>query len=186
MDNQYSEVPEIAFFNAPLRKRIFRTMSGDIDPIQIILGGIFLGLSLFGLFSIYFLFIDDNPPAEILSAYIEERPGVIQYEHENFVPVIAPGDIFYIHLELCRYTDVPAQISRLWTDGLIYNEPPDANQDTTLPMGCHVIHREYQVPNGLPDGVYMLVTTLEYQVNFLATRYVTYEVGPIIVHQEEQ
>lgn len=150
-----------------------------MDWVQVLLATITALLVLAGFTFLYLLFVDDNPPSEISNVHLHEDAGL----DSTNVSVIytSPSGVFYLGFDLCRHTDVPAKISRIWFDGLIHNEPAGATPDTTLPMGCRHIHREITVPNSLPPGTYYLSTTLEYHVNFLATRYVTYVAGPIVV-----
>jgi hypothetical protein len=75
--------------------------------------------------------------------------------------IVKPGQNITYHVDYCKYTTLPAIVSRSFIDGVKYSVPQTI---ATNPAGCHEIFPSLQAPN-LPPGTYYLKNSYQYQVN---------------------
>lgn len=81
-------------------------------------------------------------------------------------PEVKQGELLFFETEYCKYTSVPAEVSRQFVDGVIYYTEPYTSD---VPIGCHTIAPSIQIPENLPPGEYSLRITTSYKVNPLRT-----------------
>lgn len=71
------------------------------------------------------------------------------------------GQTLHYEVTACKYTTLPAHVSRAFVDTVIYNTPlVEANN----PSGCRTTRVGVVVPN-IPPGTYHLENVYSYQVN---------------------
>ena len=64
--------------------------------------------------------------------------------------------------DYCKYMNLPAQVTRTFSNDLIFTTPTiDTNRDT----GCHVITVAVIIPKELPSGKYHLQNIYKFRVN---------------------
>lgn len=115
---------------------------------------------------IYWLYFDDNPPAEI-------------FEIETSIEVAQPGDSFVATMNWCKYTNHPAHVHLSWVDDIMFNQPPSSPVFNST--GCHETGVLVSVPATLPPSEYRVYGEAEYVVNPLTTRTVPFGFGPITI-----
>ena len=152
-----------------------------VDRVQVFLALILVGVVGFLCIGLYWILLDDNPPAEVFntSLYSGENDGRV-----HKLEVQAGSDFVY-GLDYCKYTSSPANIRTTWVDDLVYQEIVETLEPAVVPQGCGHLHILKTIPTTLLPAEYSMRVTLEYNVNFLKYRYVTYEVGKIIVVEGE-
>ncbi|MFZ2992534.1 MAG: hypothetical protein WA061_02350 [Microgenomates group bacterium] len=111
----------------------------------------------------YLYLFDMNPPLII---------------HNNPIPTDKStyhlGEDIYVTFDYCRYTDAPVERYISFIDGMTFQLPPVYSAGGEI--GCNINKTKIAtVPLSLPTGIYHLRGKSEYDVNFLATRYVTWE-----------
>jgi hypothetical protein len=143
------------------------------DKMQLILLFILVGIfTLITLGVVYLQFIDANPPVEVTT------PAEVDKE------TYAPGGTVIMLAEVCRNTEVPAEIYRAFlntdTDDLV---PiiPNPIRTATLGLGCKIVVLPVDIPPDIPLGRYVLDFTGAYKVNFLATRIANWHTESFII-----
>jgi len=157
-------------------KKLFRS-GGKIDFIQVGLALIFmLVIGLFTL-SIYWLIFDDNPAVDVFDVSLYQDADTKVHEL-----VVKTGEDFQYGIDFCKHTTAPATIRTTWIDELVYTEPIEAaRHPANISQECGHMHILKTIPKTLLPADYKMRVTLEYKVNPIAHRYVTYEVGNLIV-----
>lgn len=154
--------------------------NGGIDRVQVFLALVLLSILLITcpaiILIVYWVEIDDNPPATVNNVHLHPKEGT---EEIVDTAVVIPGGNLYFGMDYCKFTSSPAAIRRTWADDLLFISPPA--YPSVLPRGCRHVDAAVLVPETLPTGEYTLGYTLEYQVNPLRERRVKFEVGPIKV-----
>lgn len=84
---------------------------------------------------------------------------------------VVRGEYLVYVLDYCKYTDVEAEISRSFVDGLIYLTP-DGIADQ--PKGCGVARIQIYIPKSMPVGTYQIKQTRHYELNPLRVETVIY------------
>ena len=111
----------------------------------------------------YLYKFDANPPVVINNSPIPTDKDIYHL-----------GDDIYVTFDYCRYTDVPVTRYISFTDGLSFQLPPLTVSGGNV--GCDTnTTRIATIPLSLPLGDYSIEGKSEYQVNFLATRIVTWK-----------
>lgn len=131
-----------------------------------IINSIIIGTLLFMVLTVmyvgYLVLIDANPPITI------EIPLKVDKA------VYKPGEDMAITANICRNTDVPAQLYVSFTEtdkGLTYLMQEETV--SSAPLGCNTFTRVVHAPD-IPSGKYIRVTRAEYRVNFFANRIVEF------------
>jgi hypothetical protein len=75
--------------------------------------------------------------------------------------VVKAGQNITYHTDYCKYTTLPATVTRSFVDGVKYSTPPTIANNAP---GCHELFPSLLVPN-LPPGTYYLRNIYQYQVN---------------------
>lgn len=81
------------------------------------------------------------------------------------------GEHIIISADYCKYIDKQADLFVSFTDGVIYNTPP---QVVNLDKGCGTTNLSIYIPKALPTGIYTLRGVFKYKVNPIKTLEVTY------------
>jgi hypothetical protein len=79
---------------------------------------------------------------------------------------IKQGDMLFYTTDYCKYTTLPARVTRSFINSIIYVTPTTI---TNRPTGCHVIVIGTLVPKELPLGMYYAEMSYQYQVNPIRT-----------------
>ena len=164
--------------------------NGGIDKVQVLGALIFFSIVLISCFVItlglYWLEIDDNPPASV--------ENIIMYSAVSGGAVDAisvhPGGQIAFSVNFCKFTTSAAVIRRTWLNDLVYHSaegeghaPIPEERPALLPLGCGTQLVVLDVPSTLPPEEYLLSTTVTYQVNPVKERFIAFAVGPIIVKE---
>lgn len=101
-----------------------------------------------------------------LFIYWSIRPyRVLEFQGETF-PVttksVRQGGYVAYTSNFCKYTDLPATVSRSFVNGIIFNTP---STTTNRQEGCHQMSIRVIVPPELIPGLYHIEIIYEYQVN---------------------
>jgi len=84
--------------------------------------------------------------------------------------VYKQGEIFPIHFELCKNTEIEEDIYGKFIDGVIYSIPENSSN---FEVGCYSTYiSSVTIPDNLPAGTYIYEETIIYRVNPIRT--VTY------------
>ncbi len=128
--------------------------------------------------AVYWLEVDDNPPATIVNIHF--HPEV---DSEDIVDeaVARPGGSVWFGADFCKFTTAAVSIRRAWINDVIYTVPPPSFAPPVFPVGCMHAHVRVDVPGDLRPGIHTLQNTFEYPINPIKTRYVTFDVEPIVV-----
>lgn len=115
-----------------------------ISMTTIISAGVFLLIILFWLLYPYKTIEFNKPVAEVETKEVER------------------GDYLIYILDYCKYTDVEAEISRSFVDGLVYLTPDGiADQE----KGCGTARIQIYIPKSMPVGEYQIKQIRHYQLN---------------------
>jgi hypothetical protein len=161
-------------------KKMFSSGEG-VDFVQVGLALVLVFVVGLIVVSVYWLTFDDNPAVDIYRASLYQDGDIETHEL-----TVAAGSEFYYGLDYCKYTNAPATIRTTWIDELVYTEPEnEQRRPAAFSQGCGHMHILKTIPKTLLPAEYDMRVTLEYQVNPIARRYVTYDVGKIIVVEGE-
>jgi len=154
---------------------------GRVDKLQIIMALILVllvvGLGIVG----YWLIFDDNPPAEVFDIHLYAEDGLD--EPVSSVEVYPGGEVIY-GMDWCKYTRAAVVIvKQSWVDEVVYHRPPEYPTVAPEPF-CKNWRVSMDVPESLRPSEYTLEVTLEYEINPLISRNVSYEVPGIFVVNE--
>ena len=151
-------------------RRLFSDNGNGIDWVKVLLALILLTMIATFISGYYLLFIQDNPPAVV-------------YNATPVVDTASPGGFVAFDLDWCKYTKATAESVRAdWVGSLEFTAPPQypAARDN----GCNIVRVLLRVPYTLPPDTYHVHVTRFYQVNPLAKRDITYEVGPFYIKEQ--
>jgi len=76
--------------------------------------------------------------------------------------VIDPGGNLIYSVDYCKYTDLPATVSRSFADSLLF---PMQSMTTNNRKGCGVNRVVIPIPESLELGDYFMIIRYQYQVN---------------------
>ena len=80
---------------------------------------------------------------------------------------VNPGGTLVYELNYCKYQPIPALLTKVFVDDILYSTPAVASN---LPVGCHTTRAEIDIPNTLPAHFYQVKLLYHYQVNPLRTQ----------------
>ena len=76
--------------------------------------------------------------------------------------IVEQGGKLVYTTTFCKYQNIPVQITRTMTDGLIFQLPP---MTSNLPIGCQTRNVAVEIPHSLPVGTYTMQSTFQYKMN---------------------
>ncbi len=172
---------------------IMRSVSkpnGGIDRVQVVMALFLLGLLLVAcpslVLAVYWLEFEDNPPASVENIVLFN--GVRGEVVDEIL--VSPGGQIAFSVDFCKFTNSAASIRRTWLNELVYHatveiEHPGISEEhpVVLQPGCGTQLVVLDVPTTLPPEEYTLGNTITYRVNPLKERFISYDVGPIIVKE---
>ncbi len=168
--------------------------NGGFDGVKIFLALIFFSIVLVSCSSlalaVYWLEFDDKPPASVNNIIMYNEAGG---EIVDKIIVHQGGQIAF-SVDFCKFTTAAAEIRRTWTNDLVYHPFVDDSGDheaapheqdpIILPRGCGSQLVVLDVPATLPPEEYLLGNTILYKINPLKERFISYDVGPILILSE--
>ncbi len=167
--------------------------NGGFDSVKVFLALVFFTIVLVScpaiILAVYWLEVDDNPPASVENIIMYNEVGG---EIVDKIVVHQGGQIAF-SVDFCKFTTAAAEIRRTWMNDLVYHPAvgasdghavPREEHPTVLPRGCGTQLVVLDIPTTLPPEEYMLGTTVIYQVNPIKERFITYDVGPILILSE--
>ena len=105
---------------------------------------------------------------------VKQNPAnVLNPENE-----VKRGGIVFYEVSYCKYTDKPAQVSKLLVNDVIF---PGTAMESNLPVGCGKKEASYKLPDIEIKGKHHLIITLTYRLNFLRRETVTFETEPFYI-----
>lgn len=93
---------------------------------------------------------------------------------------IEAGGILKYKLDLCKYTDAPTTISKVFVDGFYVSLVPTTS---SAKKGCVKLVIPVRVPEFLPSGYYYLQLSLTNKVNFLREITVHYNTDRFLIKE---
>lgn len=181
MSNEMTELEEMRELQQPKERSVRGLFStaGKLDWVQVFLGGILLILVLSVLALGYYLFIDDNPPAEIMNVQLYGE----DFQDPVDAVIAMPGDYILYGVDWCKHTNASAEVRRTWVNEIMDIQP--VTHPAVVDPGCRTTNLSTKIPDTLRPSTYDLLITLEYEVNPLMTRDVTFRVPEITVLEIE-
>ena len=86
-------------------------------------------------------------------------------------PIVHHGETLQVEIDYTKYADGSCRVIRQVVDGFLYSLPV---YKSSFPKGKGTqIDSSAEIPNGLPEGTYYMIVTLEY--DFPPFRTVSYE-----------
>ena len=170
------------------------TPNGGVDRVQVIMAGIFLMIAMIVcpaiVLVVYWLEVDDNPPATVDNIIMYSEVGG---EEVNTI-LVHPGGQIAFSVDFCKNTTSPATIRRTWMNDLAYHVADEDGHDEdghileespmVLDPGCGQQVVVLDVPSTLPASEYVLGTTVIYPINPIKERFLSFDVGPILVSEQ--
>ncbi len=164
--------------------------NGGIDRVQVLGALIFFSIVLISCvlltLGLYWLEVDDNPPASVENIIMY---GAVSGGAVDAIQV-APGGQIAFSVDFCKFTTSAATIRRTWRNELVYHSAEGdghpvipVEHPALLPLGCAAQLVVLDVPATLPSEEYLLSTTVTYQINPIKERFIAFDVGPIIVKE---
>lgn len=86
-------------------------------------------------------------------------------ESKVLTPEVKKGGLLNHTIDFCKYTNLSADLTRSFIDGVIYTTP---TIKTSNPKGCRTNNLYIEIPN-LPPGQYKLKIEMSYKVNPVRT-----------------
>ncbi len=166
--------------------------NGGFDSIKVFLALVFFTIVLVScpaiLLAVYWLEVDDNPPASVNNIIMYNEVGGEQVDKI----IVHQGGQIAFSVDFCKFTSASAEIRRTWMNDLVYHPAAGATDDhaaaltagarpVILPRGCGNQLVVLDIPTTLPPEEYILGSTVIYQVNPIKERFITYDVGPILI-----
>ena len=164
-----------------MTKKFFHRSDGERDWIQVSLAAIFFLILAIIIVGVYWLAFDDNPPGEVFEVTLYDIDDL-----ENVVDsvTILPGGGFAYGMDWCKYTTAAKVIIKSsWQNDTVVPVPPFPPTVADEPF-CKEWTVMWTAPSTLLPSVYTLNVTLEYEINPLISRNITYEVPGINVIAE--
>jgi hypothetical protein len=100
----------------------------------------------------------------LLYPYKTSTPNVQPYK--IVTQEVKVGDTLLYQSDWCRFTDVPAEVDRMFVDSLVFSMPTVISQ---YKIGCYNMNIAVVVPSTLPEGKYKLKMIYRYKVNPIRT-----------------
>ena len=79
---------------------------------------------------------------------------------------VEAGDQLQYKVDYCRYTEIPAQVTRILQNNIVYNLPESVIKSN---MGCNSVVTTILIPKEIACGEYKIMNTVRFEVNFLRT-----------------
>lgn len=162
-----------------MMKRLINTLccsNGEIDWLKIFVLVLVVVVTVPTVLTAWWVWIDDNPPAEIMNI---ELFGVDDPDTPQETITVPQGGEFLVGMEWCKYTDATVEVRKTWVDDLVFPEPPIYPANAR--PACFDVVIPQTVPETLPPSSYHVLYSFVYEINPLVTRAVTFEVGELVV-----
>ena len=156
-------------------KGIVSDPTGRVDKWQVFLA-VMLGLLILVIsVAVFWLLIDDSPPAVINGYYLLDENG----ERTTSI-VVFPGDEFSFFLDWCKKTTASEIVRTTWVNDFIENETPFF--PVYISPGCHETAVQRTVPMSIRgNSVYSMGISIFYEVNPIMERHVNFKIDGIVV-----
>lgn len=95
-------------------------------------------------------------------AFFPFNAATIESPSEVLTPIVKTGEYLVITTKYCKYIDIPATVSRSFTNGVVISLPETTSN---VPLGCGTVTRRFLVPPEILPGKYRLDSNFYYRLN---------------------